>query len=69
MKSYNVGVVGAMGAVGTEILEILRQRDFPIEMIKPLDVKQNEGKKICFKGSEVEDQVAEEGAFRGQDIA
>jgi aspartate-semialdehyde dehydrogenase len=68
MKSYNVGVVGALGAVGTEMLKILRQRDFPIEMIKSLDVKQNEGKKICFKGSEVEVQVAEKGAFLGLDI-
>ena len=36
MKRYNVGVVGALGAVGTEMLKILEQRDFPVEMVKPL---------------------------------
>lgn len=69
MKRYNVGVVGALGAVGTEMLKILEQRDFPIEKIKPLDVKENEGKKICFKAREVEVKAAEEGVFRDLDIA
>ncbi|MDD4569504.1 MAG: aspartate-semialdehyde dehydrogenase [Tepidanaerobacteraceae bacterium] len=69
MKKYCVGVVGALGAVGTEMLKILEQRDFPIETIKPLDVKENEGKKICFKGQDVEVRSAEEGAFRDLDIA
>lgn len=69
MKKYCVGVVGALGAVGTEMLKILEQRDFPIETIKPLDVKENEGKNICFKGQDVEVRSAEEGAFRDLDIA
>lgn len=69
MKRYSVGVVGAMGAVGTEMLKILEQRDFPVENIKPLDVKENEGKKVYFNGREVEVQVAQEGAFGDLDIA
>lgn len=69
MKRYYVGVVGALGAVGTEMLKILEQRDFPVEMVKPLDVRENCGKKICFKDRDVEVQAAETGAFRDLDIA
>jgi aspartate-semialdehyde dehydrogenase len=69
MKRYNVGVIGALGAVGTEMMKILEQRDFPVERIKPLDLKENEGKKIYFKGREIEVKAAGEGAFRDLDIA
>ena len=30
-QKYNIAVVGATGAVGTEIVQILEQRNFPIE--------------------------------------
>ena len=30
-QKYNIAVVGATGAVGTEIVQILEQRDFPID--------------------------------------
>jgi aspartate-semialdehyde dehydrogenase len=35
MKKYRVGVVG-IGAVGTEMIRVLRQRDFPCEEIRVL---------------------------------
>ena len=30
-QKYNIAVAGATGAVGTEIVQILEQRDFPID--------------------------------------
>ena len=36
MSNYNVAVVGATGAVGEVILEILAERDFPINELYPL---------------------------------
>jgi aspartate-semialdehyde dehydrogenase len=69
MKKYRVGVVGALGAVGTEMLKTLEQRDFPIEKIKPLDIPENEGKMIVFRGERVSVGVAREGAFKDLDIA
>src|SRR5918996_364166 len=36
--SYRVGVVGATGAVGTTILEILAERDFPTDEVAGLDL-------------------------------
>ena len=33
MQKYNIAIVGATGNVGREILQILEQRDFPIDEI------------------------------------
>ena len=33
---YRVGVVGATGAVGSTILEVLAEREFPISELVPL---------------------------------
>ncbi|MDI3481185.1 MAG: aspartate-semialdehyde dehydrogenase [Tepidanaerobacteraceae bacterium] len=69
MKKYNIGVVGALGAVGTEMLKTLEQRNFPVEHIVPLDVAENEGKEVVFKGEKVKVRTAQEGAFKDLDMA
>lgn len=69
MKKYNVAVVGALGAVGSEMLKTLAQREFPLASIKPLDIKANEGKTILFNNQPVEIKEAKEGAFKDIDIA
>lgn len=69
MKKYNVAVVGAMGAVGQEMIKTLEQRDFPINRLKPLDIPANEGKEVSFKGEKVKVEVAQKGAFEDVDIA
>ena len=33
MKKYTIAVVGAMGAVGTEMLKTLAQREFPVKKV------------------------------------
>lgn len=47
---YNVAVVGATGAVGEAMLEILEQRDFPVDQVYPLASERSAGKRIPFKG-------------------
>ena len=37
-QKYNIAVAGATGAVGTEIVQILEQRDFPIDNLYLLAV-------------------------------
>ncbi len=69
MKSYSVAVVGAMGAVGSEMLKILEQRDFPVSKIKPLDVGESVGKQILFRGEPVPVEESGAGAFRDADFA
>jgi|TARA_B100000315_G_scaffold237619_2_gene254566 aspartate-semialdehyde dehydrogenase len=50
MDKCNVAVVGATGAVGESMLEILEQRDFPVEELYPLASSRSEGMQIQFKG-------------------
>ena len=48
-QKYNIAVAGATGAVGTEIVQILEQRDFPIENLYLLASSKSKGKKVEFK--------------------
>jgi aspartate-semialdehyde dehydrogenase len=47
---YDVAVVGATGAVGETMLEILAERDFPVNNVYPLASERSAGKKVPFKG-------------------
>ena len=49
-KKYNVAVVGATGAVGEAMLEILQQRKFPVDKIYPLSSERSAGSVILFNG-------------------
>ena len=46
----NLAIVGSTGLVGKKMLEILEERDFPIEKIIPVASKKSEGSSIEFKG-------------------
>ena len=52
-QKYNIAVAGATGAVGNEIIQILEQRDFPIDNLYLLASAKSKGKKIEFKGEEL----------------
>ncbi len=52
-KKYNVAVVGATGNVGREILQILEERDFPVENLYCLASEKSKGKKLEFKQQEI----------------
>lgn len=69
MKKYTVAVVGAIGAVGQEMIRTLEQRNFPVKTLKPLDVPANKGKEILFNNERVKVDVAENGVFEDVDIA
>jgi aspartate-semialdehyde dehydrogenase len=49
-RKFDVAVVGATGAVGEAMLEILAERDFPVNNVYPLASARSAGKKIAFKG-------------------
>ena len=49
-----VAVVGATGLVGSKILELLAERNFPVTEIIPVASEKSLGKKIIFKGNEFE---------------
>ena len=52
-NKFNIAVVGATGNVGREILQILEQREFPIDNIHLLASSRSKGKKIEFKEQEI----------------
>lgn len=49
---YNLAVVGATGMVGRKFIEILEQRDFPVENIYFYSSKRSAGSTLIFKGKE-----------------
>ncbi|MDE6978852.1 MAG: aspartate-semialdehyde dehydrogenase, partial [Helicobacter sp.] len=46
MKEYNVGIVGATGAVGEEIALILEEQNFPVKKLIPLASSRSLGKNV-----------------------
>ena len=49
MSSYNVAVVGATGAVGEVLIEILEQRKFPVDQLFPLASERSAGTTVMFR--------------------
>jgi aspartate-semialdehyde dehydrogenase len=68
-KQCNVAVVGATGAVGQQMLEVLAERDFPIKEIRLLASERSVGKFLEFKGEQHMVQLLDKNAFEGIDIA
>ncbi|MFH0732404.1 MAG: aspartate-semialdehyde dehydrogenase [Candidatus Omnitrophota bacterium] len=68
MKRYNVAVVGATGVVGTEMLKVLADRNFPVAEVCPLASERSVGKTITFKGKKLKVQLLTEDAFAGIEI-
>jgi aspartate-semialdehyde dehydrogenase len=51
-KKYNVAVVGANGAVGEEILNVLSEIDFPLNTLLPLASARSVGKTVTYNGKD-----------------
>lgn len=62
-------VVGATGAVGTEILSILEQRKFQVDELIPVASPRSAGRMLPFDGREFEVQVLSPEVFTGADLA
>lgn len=50
---FTVAVVGATGVVGSTILQILEERDFPVGTIVPVASERSAGSNIIFKGEKI----------------
>ena len=68
MKTYTVAVLGATGAVGQEMINLLEERNFPVGKLVPLASARSAGKTLKFKGEDVTIELACEEAFEGIDI-
>jgi aspartate-semialdehyde dehydrogenase len=65
----NVAVIGATGAVGTEMMRILEERDFPVDRFVPLASARSAGTRVAFRGEEHEVGVVGAVACRDVDVA
>jgi len=68
-SGYVVAVVGATGAVGAEMIEVLEGREFPVARLVPLASTRSAGGTVTFKGNEVLIEVLTKDSFAGVDIA
>ena len=69
MKAKHIAIVGATGAVGREMLDVLQRRKFPVASIRALASGRSAGTKVRFAGEEIEVQELREDSFGGLDIA
>jgi aspartate-semialdehyde dehydrogenase len=67
-KTYNVAVVGATGAVGEAIIEILQERKFPVNNLYLLASERSAGKRIEFNGHHIKVENLADFDFSKADI-
>lgn len=67
-KSYSVAVLGATGAVGTELLELLERRNFPVADLKLLASPRSSGRTLKFQGEELSVEPVNERSFKHVDL-
>ncbi len=69
MRKMNVAIVGATGAVGTQMIKMLEDSSLPLGVVKLLASKRSAGKQLSFKGEPqtIEELVAD--SFEGIDLA
>lgn len=67
-KKFVVGIVGATGAVGEELLHILEKRNFPIERIVPLASARSIGEEVSFRNQKLRVLETTDSVFKNEGI-
>jgi len=62
-------VVGATGAVGSELLRVLDRRAFPVASLRAIGSQRSAGKTILFRDDEIPIDQLTSASFKGVDIA
>jgi len=68
-EKYSVAVVGATGAVGEQMREILQERLFPVKELRPLASKRSAGQMLEFSRKGVRVEELQKDSFKDIDIA
>ena len=68
-SSFTVGIVGATGAVGQELLRLLHERNFPMGSLRLFASARSAGKVIEFGGKKHTVEEARPGVFADVDVA
>ncbi|HLM09725.1 MAG TPA: aspartate-semialdehyde dehydrogenase [Thermoleophilaceae bacterium] len=64
-----VAVVGATGAVGSTMLNVLRERDFPASEVVPFASERSAGRKIRWNDRELKVSALSDESIQGFDVA
>lgn len=67
-SSCRVAILGATGAVGTELLSLLAERNFPLSHLTLLASERSAGKTVTFQGEALPITAVSAEAFQGVDI-
>ncbi|HEY9861397.1 MAG TPA: aspartate-semialdehyde dehydrogenase [Candidatus Obscuribacterales bacterium] len=67
-QSYRVAILGATGAVGTELIELLQSRQFPVSELKLLASPRSAGRTLTFQGEELPIEAVGENSFANVDL-
>lgn len=65
---YKIAIAGATGNVGREVLNILHEREFPVDEIVPLASSRSVGREVSFGDDDVKVQDLATYDFKGVDI-
>ena len=68
MKQFNIGILGATGAVGQEMRKVLQEYDIPVGELRLLASARSAGEKVMFRDREVVIQEATDDSFNGLDF-
>ena len=69
MAGYNIAIAGATGAVGQEMVLLLKERKFPIKSLRLLASKRSVGKILPFGDEAIPVEELKATSFKGIDIA
>jgi len=67
-QSYRVAILGATGAVGTELLDLLAERRFPLAELRLLASPRSAGQTVQFQGESLQVEEVRAASFKNIDI-
>ena len=68
VESYRVAILGATGAVGTELMTLLEERNFPVSKLKLLASPRSAGQTLQFRGESLIVEAVSDRSFDGIDL-
>jgi len=66
--SVRVGIVGATGAVGEELLAVMEQRRFPVGELLPMASERSAGRSVTFRGASLPVRPLDRAALKECDV-
>ena len=68
-KSWNIAIVGVTGAVGQEMMNVLLERQFPVNNLRFFASEKSLGKEINFEDKQIKVEILDKDKLANIDIA